>query len=225
MLATSTAGLGDGLNAGWHRDVPSGRGSCGATARCCRPFKQQSCQRQARLVPFRQAVRIARSFHEPARCAWSGGADLSEAPETSWQACPKSRTARAIVTHVSGTDRNRLAGAPGFEPGNGGIKIRCLTTWLRPKTRADHTGDGGTGQRLGGWTRRTMGPRSPAPRAQTARNEDAARGARRNDFNRLADTLRIAAAATTAGRVDRSSMRPDAAATEAGYRRRRGGIG
>ncbi len=25
-----------------------------------------------------------------------------------------------------------LAGAPGFEPGNGGIKIRCLTTWLRP---------------------------------------------------------------------------------------------
>ncbi len=26
----------------------------------------------------------------------------------------------------------RLAGAPGFEPGNGGIKIRCLTTWLRP---------------------------------------------------------------------------------------------
>ncbi len=28
-----------------------------------------------------------------------------------------------------------LAGAPGFEPGNGGIKIRCLTTWLRPKER------------------------------------------------------------------------------------------
>jgi hypothetical protein len=26
-----------------------------------------------------------------------------------------------------------LAGAPGFEPGNAGIKIRCLTTWLRPK--------------------------------------------------------------------------------------------
>src|SRR5262249_4568844 len=28
--------------------------------------------------------------------------------------------------------RDELAGAPGFEPGNGGIKIRCLTTWLRP---------------------------------------------------------------------------------------------
>jgi hypothetical protein len=27
----------------------------------------------------------------------------------------------------------KLAAAPGFEPGNGGIKIRCLTTWLRRK--------------------------------------------------------------------------------------------
>ncbi len=25
-----------------------------------------------------------------------------------------------------------VAGAPGFEPGNGGTKIRCLTAWLRP---------------------------------------------------------------------------------------------
>src|ERR1700680_3431095 len=32
----------------------------------------------------------------------------------------------------------RLAGAPGFEPGNGGIKIRCLTTWLRPIARLEH---------------------------------------------------------------------------------------
>jgi hypothetical protein len=29
-----------------------------------------------------------------------------------------------------------LAGAPGFEPGDGGTKNRCLTTWLRP-IRAD----------------------------------------------------------------------------------------
>src|SRR3546814_18749515 len=28
--------------------------------------------------------------------------------------------------------RRRLAGAPGFEPGNGGTKNRCLTAWLRP---------------------------------------------------------------------------------------------
>src|SRR5262245_41928909 len=39
-----------------------------------------------------------------------------------------------------------LAGAPGFEPGNGGIKIRCLTTWLRPKARAEHTGSTRAGQ-------------------------------------------------------------------------------
>lgn len=25
-----------------------------------------------------------------------------------------------------------LAGAPGFEPGNGGTKNRCLTAWLHP---------------------------------------------------------------------------------------------
>src|SRR3569832_619329 len=31
-----------------------------------------------------------------------------------------------------------LAGAPGFEPGNGGIKIRCLTTWLRPNTAREY---------------------------------------------------------------------------------------
>ena len=28
-----------------------------------------------------------------------------------------------------------LAGAPGFEPGNGGTKNRCLTTWRRPNLR------------------------------------------------------------------------------------------
>ena len=26
-----------------------------------------------------------------------------------------------------------LAGVEGFEPSHGGIKTRCLTTWLRPK--------------------------------------------------------------------------------------------
>src|SRR5690348_12699079 len=52
-----------------------------------------------------------------------------------------------------------LAGAPGFEPGNGGIKIRCLTTWLRPNRyrraaskrfrvrRRDHSGAGAPDQR------------------------------------------------------------------------------
>ncbi len=27
----------------------------------------------------------------------------------------------------------RLAGVPGFEPGNAGTKNRCLTAWLYPK--------------------------------------------------------------------------------------------
>src|SRR3954454_5877962 len=31
-----------------------------------------------------------------------------------------------------------LAGAPGFEPGNGGTKNRCLTTWRRPIAKADY---------------------------------------------------------------------------------------
>ena len=57
----------------------------------------------------------------------------------------------ALPDGAEDLDRTRLmlAGAPGFEPGNGGIKIRCLTTWLRPKARADHTGASGVGQRLG----------------------------------------------------------------------------
>ena len=151
-----------------------------ATAPCWRAFKQQSCQGEAGLAAFRQAVRFARSFRRPPWCAGSGGTDLSEAPETSGRACPKYRTIgrrdlrgascadpAARYAHRNGAQRaagerfrlkhpksaiavqNQFAGAPGFEPGNGGIKIRCLTTWLRPKARADHTGASGAGQRLG----------------------------------------------------------------------------
>jgi hypothetical protein len=38
------------------------------------------------------------------------------------------------VGEAEKTSVNQLAGAPGLEPGNGGIKIRCLTTWLRPNS-------------------------------------------------------------------------------------------
>ena len=54
-----------------------------------------------------------------------------------------------------------LAGAGGIEPPNGGIKIRCLTAWLRPisdendrgeaapdRGRADHSGGTLPDQRL-----------------------------------------------------------------------------
>src|SRR3981189_2799990 len=59
-----------------------------------------------------------------------------------------------------------LAGAPGFEPGNGGIKIRCLTTWLRLNSlrggklsgkllRGNKTARGAPPARLGGRERLT----------------------------------------------------------------------
>src|SRR3990172_12002278 len=37
-----------------------------------------------------------------------------------------------ITTLFRASLKYYLAGAPGFEPGNAGIKIRCLTTWRRP---------------------------------------------------------------------------------------------
>ena len=71
-----------------------------------------------------------------------------------WAALKKAPHMRAFSTvallKTEGPDL--VAGAPGFEPGNGGIKIRCLTTWLRPNRyrraaskrfrvrRADHSG-------------------------------------------------------------------------------------
>src|SRR5205807_8167328 len=61
-----------------------------------------------------------------------------------------------------------VAGAPGFEPGNGGIKIRCLTTWLRPITRpsrherADHTDACPPDQRRAVF--KTAGQRAPESR-------------------------------------------------------------
>ena len=52
-----------------------------------------------------------------------------------------------------------LAGMPGFEPGNGGIKIRCLTTWLHPNTaRANHTD---LQQRPGATARNIVSPPGP----------------------------------------------------------------
>jgi hypothetical protein len=71
-----------------------------------------------------------------------------------------------------------VAGAPGFEPGNGGIKIRCLTTWLRPKCakRPDHTGVAGRnqmprGQRLVRHSR-PGGSTTEGPSASPIRHDD-----------------------------------------------------
>ncbi len=40
-----------------------------------------------------------------------------------------------------------MAGLPGFEPGNGGTKNRCLTAWRRPinSTLIYNINDGGGG--------------------------------------------------------------------------------
>ena len=38
---------------------------------------------------------------------------------------------------VSKANCEILAGAAGFEPTHGGVKVRCLTAWLRPIVRRD----------------------------------------------------------------------------------------
>ena len=41
--------------------------------------------------------------------------------------------AMSVATEIGGPRISQeMAGAPGFEPGNGGTKNRCLTAWLRP---------------------------------------------------------------------------------------------
>ena len=54
----------------------------------------------------------------------------------------------------------QMAGAPGFEPGNGGIKIRCLTTWLRPNCTEE--------SRPGQSRRRWRGPYMRRPARSTS---------------------------------------------------------
>ena len=39
-----------------------------------------------------------------------------------------------------------MAGVPGFEPGHGGIKTRCLTAWLYPNYNGEEIS--GTGSEI-----------------------------------------------------------------------------
>lgn len=57
-----------------------------------------------------------------------------------------------------------LAGAGGFEPPNGGIKIRCLTTWLRPSRRE---GPFGRARETGRNIPASTGGRNRRPRAES----------------------------------------------------------
>ena len=86
-----------------------------------------------------------------------------------------------------------MAGVPGIEPGNGGIKIRCLTAWLHPNPRLTESEafpglirafggafKGGHRENIGGWLpKRSQGhfwrnaPKVPKPfyeRATTIAN-------------------------------------------------------
>ena len=83
-----------------------------------------------------------------------------------------------------------MAGAAGFEPANGGIKSRCLTTWRRPSGRRAYSGRAREGKgrialvdRQMKWRERLKLPRgthwlSPHERALIALLEDAPKAAK-----------------------------------------------
>src|SRR5918993_3221051 len=54
---------------------------------------------------------------------------------------------RREMSRIS-TGFENLAGAPGFEPGNGGTKNRCLTSWRRPNGGVYIIGTGDAGNRF-----------------------------------------------------------------------------
>jgi hypothetical protein len=101
-----------------------------------------SSSRLSNLHPIRHVVMPAiGSGYEAAKLRWS----LCVPARTSNQPSFNLRSTFVLVgarwvPGSSGRSATRLkslkslAGAPGFEPGNGGIKIRCLTTWLRPSS-------------------------------------------------------------------------------------------
>jgi hypothetical protein len=55
--------------------------------------------------------------------------------------------------------RNCMAGAGGFEPPHGGIKIHCLTTWRRPNNLSGKRRDDSRADSL--WQRRSIGGVEP----------------------------------------------------------------
>jgi hypothetical protein len=103
--------------------------------------------------------------------------------------------------HLSSFIFVQRAGAGGFEPPNAGIKIRCLTTWLRPNGTCPRRGTditkGGRGfQRRGNTRLRGARPaliRAPPERnrrvAQPGRAPRSGRGGRRFESS-LPDHLR-----------------------------------
>ena len=90
------------------------------------------------------------------------------------------RNAGLCAGHDEVSDfRECVAGAGGFEPPDGGIKIRCLTTWLRPNASQGSNGLGGkradnsSGSPAPQWPRRTkFAPAEGSPRTPNALNQE-----------------------------------------------------
>src|SRR5262249_38371308 len=78
-------------------------------------------------------------------------------------AYPKRWDFRAIRDQVVEVHRRPewMAGAGGIEPPNGGIKIRCLTAWLRPNGAGRESGDAANARR----PRRSIGRTAPIQQA------------------------------------------------------------
>lgn len=67
---------------------------------------------------------------------------------------PRKRRRDPCRTRLRAMFKEWMAGAPGFEPGYGGTKNRCLTAWRRPNWRAVYPSrDGAASQKV---TRRAL---------------------------------------------------------------------
>ena len=97
-------------------------------------------RKQAQVLPVLVLRTIARTAarsaggsegHDRATSA-SSGESRSRTPSRTPRHCsaPSSRGAPSIDATPCAGERRGLEAAPGFEPGNNGFAIRCLTTWL-----------------------------------------------------------------------------------------------
>jgi hypothetical protein len=124
------------------RDI-NGRDAC--TSMFARMALEQHCQAPAQCICLKSLRRDSEKREFPnsyvETCAANRECWLRIVTWRDSAACKK----RAIGRHNSARRRSNLnrldwlAGAGGFEPPHGGIKIRCLTTWLRPKTARDES--------------------------------------------------------------------------------------
>ncbi len=84
---------------------------------------------------FKAAWKISTTFLrlacDPARCASGAHGRRPSATMTDDDRRHRSRQMGPAAPQVA---EERMAGAEGIEPSHGGIKIRCLTAWLRPTT-------------------------------------------------------------------------------------------